>query len=512
MLMNDTPALAGAGLRLPAAKVAMIVAALIAPFLLYYGTAESIVSVWNSSETFAHGYVILPISLALVWHRRAVFQRIPVQACWPAVGLLALCGAGWLFARMGDVQFAMQYAFAAMLPLTAVAVLGWPLARTLAFPLAFILLAVPFGEALIGPLINITADFTVGAVRATGIPVLRNGTYFELPTGNWSVAEACSGVRYLISSFTLGCLFAYLSYRSRGRRLLFVALSIVVPILANGLRAFMIVMIGHFSGMELATGVDHIIYGWLFFGLVMFLMFWIGSYWREDQAEPAPGADEAKAVAGAAGPVAGVALAAVLACAMWPALAAYSDKANHNPNPVRLDGARLAWSPVPAWSAWQPNYMEPDAKLTGGYAAPGAQPVSLHVLYYRNQGRGKTVISSVNRLDERAVGYMQVASSKRDEQVAGRTLTLREARLKGPQGQFLVWHWLWIDGQFTASDIKGKLRQAGAKLLMRGDDGAALMVAAPFGENPDTARAALRAFLGANLAPLEASLEQARKH
>ena len=85
MLMNDTPALAGAGLRLPAAKLALIVAALIAPFLLYWGTAESIVSVWNSSETFAHGYVILPISLALVWHRRAVFSHIPVQACWPAV-------------------------------------------------------------------------------------------------------------------------------------------------------------------------------------------------------------------------------------------------------------------------------------------------------------------------------------------------------------------------------------------------------------------------------------------
>jgi hypothetical protein len=58
----------------------------------------------------------------------------------------------------------------------------------------------------------------------------------------------------------------------------------VVPVIANGLRAYMIVMIGHLSGMALATGVDHLIYGWLFFGLVMFIMFWIGSYWREDTA------------------------------------------------------------------------------------------------------------------------------------------------------------------------------------------------------------------------------------
>jgi hypothetical protein len=60
----------------------------------------------------------------------------------------------------------------------------------------------------------------------------------------------------------------------------------IVPVIANGLRAYMIVMIGHLSSMQLATGVDHIIYGWLFFGLVMFLMFWIGSYWREDTEPP----------------------------------------------------------------------------------------------------------------------------------------------------------------------------------------------------------------------------------
>ena len=116
---------------------------------------------------------------------------------------------------------------------------------SLAFPLLFLLFAVPFGEVFIAPLIEFTADFTVAAVQLTGIPVLRNGTRFDLPTGSWSVVEACSGVRYLISSVTLGCLYAYLTYRSTTRRALFVALSIVVPIIANGLRAYMIVMIGH---------------------------------------------------------------------------------------------------------------------------------------------------------------------------------------------------------------------------------------------------------------------------
>lgn len=515
MHMNESATLAGAAPgRFPLPATLAIVAALLAPFLIYAGTAASMVAIWNSSETFAHGYIILPISLYLIWRRRAAFGSIGAEPCWPALGLLALCGAGWLLARMGEVQVVMQYAFVAMIPLVALAVLGWRLARKFAFPLGFLLFAVPFGEAFVPHLINITADFTVAAVRASGIPVLRNGTFFELPTGSWSVVEACSGVRYLISSITLGCLYAYLSFTSLTRRAVFIALSVVVPIVANGLRAYMIVMIGHHSSMQLATGVDHLVYGWLFFGLVMFIMFWIGSYWRQE--EP-PIAAAAAATAPAAllvkRPLTGVAIAAIAVCALWPALAAYADRVNHNPAPVRLDDSRLAWRPAVAapLAAWAPDYDAPAARLGGGYAGANGQAVTLHLLYYRNQERGKNLITSTNRLSSRGDQYLQVGSSARTEQVGGRTLALREARVKGPAGQqFLVWHWMWIDGGFIANDYVGKLRQAKSKLLMQGDDGAALLVAAPYSETPDSARATMRAFLDANLAPLEATLGAAR--
>ena len=135
-----------------------------------------------------------------------------------------------------------------------------------------------------------TADFTVAALRLTGIPVYREGQFFTIPTGSWSVVEACSGLRYLIASVTVGVLYAYLTYRSPARRAAFVAASIVVPIVANWVRAYMIVMIGHLSGMKYAVGVDHLIYGWVFFGIVMLLLFWIGSFWREDVAPAAAAA------------------------------------------------------------------------------------------------------------------------------------------------------------------------------------------------------------------------------
>lgn len=513
MLLNDTPALARPAPALSGAVIGMILVALLAPFLFYFGTARSIVDVWNSSETFAHGYIIVPISLWLIWRRRANFTALPPGPCWPALILLLLVGAGWLLARMGEVQVVMQYAFAAMFPVIALAILGVRLAWSLAFPLLFLLFAVPFGEIFIQPLIEFTADFTIWAVQATGIPVLRNGTRFELPTGSWSVVEACSGVRYLISSVTIGCLYAYLTYRSTTRRAVFIAASIVVPIIANGLRAYMIVMIGHTSNMELATGVDHLIYGWIFFGIVMFIMFWIGSYWRQDtDAESAALAPARPEDAASPAAIRNMMLTVLAACALWPAFAYYNDQATRNPKPVVLGAIPVSWTQGSAFSSWTPSYMPADASFNGVYQQSGLRPVALTILYYRNQTRDKALISSVNRLAGEKDAYHENGGALRTEQVGTAQLTLRETRMQGPSGNFLVWHWFWVDGRALTNAYAGKLVQAKAKLMFQGDDGAAVMLSAPYTDNQDDARKALRAFLEANLQAVESSLATARSN
>jgi exosortase A len=510
MLMKAPPGVIGVP-AVPAARTTLVLIALclLAPFALYLGTAHSIVSIWNSSDTFAHGYAILPISLWLVWRRREVFSQLPPTPWWPALVPLALAGAAWLAASIGEVQVVRQYAFVAMFPLVALAMFGPRLAKELAFPLLFVLFAVPFGEIFVGPLIEFTANFTVAAVRAVGIPVLRNGARFELPTGSWSVVEACSGIRYLISSVTLGCLYAYLTFRTTLRRVMFIALAIVVPIIANGLRAFMIVMIGHLSGMKLATGVDHLIYGWLFFGLVMFIMFWIGSLWREDLVEEAPRAAvqvPAPAPAGAAH-VVSVAAVVLALSALWPALEHYNEKANFNSSPVTLPRIAIGWPAAPGFTNWAPRFLEPDAGFSGAWQAHGLAPVGMTVLYYRNQDSEHALISSVNRLAGPKDAWHETSSTERSERVGGRTLAVRETVMQGPRDALLVWQWMWTGGEYTASQYMGKLLQARGKLLLQGDDGAALMVYAPLSDRPDEARAAMRAFLDDHLAPIGAALK-----
>ena len=495
-------------------KITAILAAVVAPFLVYFGTARSIVEIWNRSDTFAHGYIILPISLWLIWRRRHALPLDAAAPWWPGLLLLAGCGFGWLLAELAAVQVVKQYAFVSMFPLVCLTVLGPRLTWTMAFPLLFLLLAVPFGEVLIDPLIGLTADFTVAALQLTGIPVLRNGTHFDIPSGSWSVVEACSGVRYLISSFTLGCLYAYLSYRSRLRQAAFILLSIVAPIVANGFRAYLIVMLGHLSGMTLAVGVDHLVYGWVFFGLVMFIMFWIGSFWREDvQISPADG-DAPRGLGGSAastGMIIAAAGASIAIIAIWPVYARYIDQAAPRAAAILPDKLTTSWHRGSAFTGWTPRFSKPNAEFTRYFAQDGKH-VGLSLLYYRNPQPDSQLISSMNRIvGEKDGGYRQVASGSQAETIGGRQLKVREARIEGATDSLMAWHWYWIGGTHTASDYAGKLLLAREKLLMQGGDGAAVIVFAPYGTNPAEARAALRAFLSENMGAIETALADARQ-
>ncbi len=238
---------------------------------LYQDTGIAMVTIWARSDTFAHGFLVPPIVLWLVWRQRHV---IAMQTPQPAIGAFAFiaCAAFfWLVGDLAAVNAVTQLALVALLVLVVPAVLGWSVARSIIFPLGFLFFAVPIGEFLMPQLMAWTADFTVLALRLSGIPVYREGLQFVIPSGNWSVVEACSGMRYLIASLTVGTLFAYLNYKSTKRRLVFVLVSMLVPVVANWMRAYIIVMLGHVSGNKLAAGVDHLI--------------WVAIFWRCDHAD-----------------------------------------------------------------------------------------------------------------------------------------------------------------------------------------------------------------------------------
>jgi EpsI family protein len=397
-----------------------------------------------------------------------------------------------------------------MVAATVLALAGRRVAWTLAFPLAFLLLAVPFGEAFLPRLMEWTADFTVAALRVSGIPVYREGTFFAIPSGQWSVAEACSGLRYLIASVTVGAVYAYLTYRTWWKRALFLAASIAVPIVANLLRAYMIVMIGHLSSMKLAVGVDHFIYGWLFFGVVIGLLFWLGSFWR-DPAAPAPHGHAF--LQGAPTTTAAMMAAAVATAALasaWPLCVPYLGRVDDTPIRLAAPAGASGWSLEPqAAMQWRPHYHGAAASTLAVYRK-GDRSVAVYLGYYRNQRQGEELVGSQNVVAGAGDSpWARIGESLHSEELPGGRVELRQTRLRSAAGRLLVWDWYRIAGYDLSNPFMAKALVARDKLLRRGDDSAAIALAAPYETRPETAAETLRLFTKEMLPAIDHALRMA---
>jgi exosortase A len=453
---------------------------------VFWPTFHSMAEVWERSETFAHGFLIFPISAWLVWRMRDELRSIQPRTDLRGLILLAVAGVGWLLADAGSVNVAEQFAFVTMLIAAVWTLLGWNVFWAMFFPLMFLYFAIPVGEFLIQPLMGVTADFTVSMLQFVGIPVYREGTFFSIPSGDWSVVEGCSGLRYLIASITLGVLYAYLTYRSWQRRLLFSIAAMVVPVFANSGRAFMIVMIAHLSDMKLALGVDHYIYGWVFFGIVMLLLFWVGSFWREDGQPQSNQPDRRAPVFAAARDastrsswVAGILVLAV--AGVWPAYARFLDS-RALPVVAELQiEPHGGWQPAHAFTTWVPHWIGADRQLRLSFAQAG-NPVLLELNYYVTQRQGAELINSQNfMVKQKDSAWSNIGEATAGVTIAGQTRQVRQARMRGTNGQrLLVWQWNLINQNPVVNDQIAKLILASDRVQLQRDDGLSVLIATPY--------------------------------
>jgi exosortase A len=468
------------------AALALALALIVAAF---FDTAAGMVAIWARSDTFAHGFVVAPISLWLIWRMRARLRLFEPRPSWIALPVIAAAAFAWLLGNVGAVNAVSQIAFVSILVLAVPAILGVRLTRAMLFPLGFLFFSVPIGEFLIPTLMAHTADFTIAALRASGVPVYREGMQFVVPNGRWSVVEACSGVRYLIASLVVGTLFAYISYTTMGRRLAFVGISIAVPIVANWLRAYLIVMLGYLSDNKIATGVDHLVYGWLFFGVVMLVMFAIGSRWQQSTRSTAAGdgipIGVESSVRSARRPsfawFGSAALAVVATASIAPVAAWTLDRNGSEPS------ATLAAVAVPGWQASSP----PEPGFAPGFVKPSAvrhqlfrrneRVLGLYLGYYRGQNADRKLVSSNSVMLPSTDRYWHALSTGvRPMNLAGDSVSVVSGTIRGAAGETLeTRQWYWIGGALTSSDAVAKARIAWRRLTGRGDDSAVIVVYTP---------------------------------
>lgn len=267
--------------RTPLAALALVVAALIAATWPSWG---AMLHQWWSIDTYNH-LLLIPFIIAwLVALKEEELAALVPQPFWPGILLVA---AALTLSRAGElagINLVAQAGAVGAVQAAVVARLGLRVALVLALPLAMGCFLVPFGDEIIPPLQRVTAEIAIFLTNASGVPARIEGLNIHTPAGLFIVAEACSGVKFLIATVTLGVLVAFTRFEHWRARAALMAACIIVPILANGVRAWATIYAAQFIGAERAAGFDHIVYGWVFFGIVLAAL--LGAAWRHFEREP----------------------------------------------------------------------------------------------------------------------------------------------------------------------------------------------------------------------------------
>lgn len=257
---------------------------LLALFAVTFDEWRAMAHQWWDIDTYSHILLVPPIILWLGWIRRDEIARTGIRGWWPGLSWMLLGLALWLGGRATEINILAQGGTIVAVQGAILAILGLRAALVLAFPLAYALVLVPFGDEIIPPLQMITAEIATALTRWSGIETVAQGINIDTPAGLFIVAEECSGVKFLIAMLALGLLVAHTCFSSWNRRAWFLLACLVVPIVANGIRAWATIFLAQYVGAEAAGSFDHIVYGWVFFAIVIALV--LGVAWRWFERDP----------------------------------------------------------------------------------------------------------------------------------------------------------------------------------------------------------------------------------
>ena len=351
---------------------------------------------WNIS-TYNHVLLIPAIIAWLVWQRLGQLAPMQPVTWWPGCAIFAAALMLWLLGAFAGLAIIRQLGAVAMLIATALTMLGPRVGTGLAFPLGYMLMLVPFGEELVPPMQMVTAAITIALVHASGIPATIDGVFIDTPAGLFKVAEACSGVMFLVAMFAFGVLAAHVCFVSWRRRIAFMALALAVPVLANGVRAWGTIFAAQYVGVKRAAGFDHIIYGWIFFALVIAATLALAWRWFDrpqgdtmiDAAaiEASPLLTCLDAMRIGSGSALAIMAGLVLAALAW------SGAADRLSAPLPR---QITLPDVPGWHRidytprdwWEPRANGADHRLLGRYADGKGHQADVFFALYASQGRG----------------------------------------------------------------------------------------------------------------------------
>ena len=244
---------------------------------LYGPTLGHLTAQWWHDPNFSHGFFVPLFSLFVVWQDRERLAQLPLQPSWSGLAITALALLVLIVGRMGAELFLARFSMVLLLAGLIILFLGWNFLRALLFPLAFLLLMIPIPTIVFNqitfPLQLLASRVAAGVLPVLGVPVLREGNVIVLPSMPLEVADACSGIRSLMSLGTLAIIYGYLMDRRVSMRVVLAVASIPIAVIANSMRIVGTGLLVQYWDPEKAEGFFHAGWGWIIFVISLAALF-----------------------------------------------------------------------------------------------------------------------------------------------------------------------------------------------------------------------------------------------
>lgn len=447
---------------------------------LFSADVRSMVTIWWTASTFGH-CLFVPLLIGWLVQQRVRGLR-QLEPCVWLPGLIWLGGGAvfWMMGAAAGVALFRHAALVLMLQGAAVTLLGRSVSRALLFPLFYAFFMVPFGEEIVPPLQLVTARLAMVMLDMAGVPAHLEGIFITTPTGYFEVAEACSGAKFVIAMAAYGVLVCNVCFRTWTRRALFLGGALGLSVLANGVRAFATILVAHLTTVDAAVGFDHVVYGWVFFAIVMVMVMAIawpffdrrpGDPWFDpDMLRQARRSAISPVVAG------GAALAMIAAAPLW--LAASSAAADPLPTTLPLPDVP-GWTRTDARPAypWKPRFDGADHLVSGRYLDERGRIVDLSVATFDRQEEGRELVGFGQGAVDPDSQWVWSSPAPAPANALGEQITA-----PGPVVRHVVSYFGIGGGPLTGSKAQVKLATMEARLLGQDQRAVAILVSAEVGE------------------------------
>ncbi|HEX9593720.1 MAG TPA: exosortase A [bacterium] len=256
------------------AMFCLVVAAAYGPILTGMATD------WARDDNYSHGFLVPFVSAYALWVHRRWLAELVWRPSWVGLAVILLGVVALVLGEVGAEQFTKRVSFLIVVGGGILFLLGMPALRRLSFPYAYLFFMVPLPyivyDSVAFPLKLMAARVATGVVLAMGIPIYAEGNVIYLESTTLQVADACSGIRSLMSLIALGAAFAYLTQKGAARRWLLTLAAIPIAIFTNMLRIVGTAFLTHYYGVEMAMGFFHEFAGLAVFGTALVMLFALG--------------------------------------------------------------------------------------------------------------------------------------------------------------------------------------------------------------------------------------------